>query len=164
MSWSQLGTLATAGNEIGGKTVDGISLTTLSTSQQIAEICNDRQNIISHGITPNAFAYPGGAYNTTIQGEAQNCGYGNARTAGSLSPSGSTYAETLPPKNWLALRAYAPTGQVTLAHLEALVTGAASKGGGWDPVVIQKVCSQALDPSHYATCTSSSGWIDLSDL
>src|SRR5262249_30955486 len=93
-----------------------------------------------------------------------NCGYGNARTAGSLSPTGATYAETLPPKNWLAMRAYAPSGQVTLANLESLVTGAASHGGGWDPIVIGKVCSQALDPSNYSTCTSSAGWIDLGDL
>jgi len=164
MSWSQLSTLAASGSEIGGKTVDGTNLTTLSTSQQITEICNDRQNIISRGITPYTFAYPGGAYNTTIEGEVQNCGYGNARTAGSLSPAGSTYAETLPPKNWLALRAYAPTGQVTLSNLESLVSGAASHGGGWVPIVIQKVCSQTLDPSNYTTCTSSSGWIALSDL
>jgi peptidoglycan/xylan/chitin deacetylase (PgdA/CDA1 family) len=164
MSWAQLATLAGSGSEIGGKTVDGTNLTTLSSSQQIAEICNDRQNIISHGITPYTFAYPGGAFNATIQGEVQSCGYGNARTAGSLSPSGSTYAETLPPKNWLALRAYAPTGQVTLSNLESLVSGAASHGGGWIPIVIQKVCSQALDPANYTTCTSSSGWIALSDL
>jgi peptidoglycan/xylan/chitin deacetylase (PgdA/CDA1 family) len=164
LSWSQLSTLASAGQEIGGKTVDGTNLTTLSASQQVAEICNDRQALISHGLQPAGFAYPAGAFNATIESEVQGCGYNNARTAGSLSPAGPTYAETLPPKNWLALRAYAPTGQVTLAHLEALVTGAASHGGGWDPVVIQKVCSQALDPSHYATCTSSSGWIDLSDL
>jgi peptidoglycan/xylan/chitin deacetylase (PgdA/CDA1 family) len=164
LTWSQLAALQSAGQEIGGKTVDGTNLTTLSSSQQVAEICNDRQALISHGLNPVGFAYPAGAFNATIESEVQGCGYNNARTAGSLSPSGPAYAETLPPKDWLALRAYAPTGQVTLAHLEALVTGAASKGGGWDPVVIQKVCSQALDPSHYATCTSSSGWIDLSDL
>src|SRR6266699_71080 len=164
MSWSQLGTLAAAGNEIGGKTVDGTNLTTLTTSQQIAEICNDRQNIISHGTTPFTFAYPGGANNSTIQAEVQNCGYGNARTAGSLSPTGSTYAETLPPRNWLALRAWAPSGQVTLANLQSIVTGAAANGGGWIPIVIQKVCSQALDPSNYSTCTSSAGWVDLGDL
>ena len=164
LTWSQLSTLAAASDEIGGKTVDGTSLTTLTTAQQISEICNDRQAIIQHGITPFSFAYPGGAYNTTIESEVQNCGYGNARTAGSLSPAGATYAETLPPKTWLALRAYAPTGQITLANLEALVSGAASNGGGWVPVVIQKVCSQTQDPSNYNTCTASSGWIDLGDL
>jgi peptidoglycan/xylan/chitin deacetylase (PgdA/CDA1 family) len=164
MSWSQLSTLAAGGNEIGGKTVDGTSLTTLSTAQQISEICNDRQNLLSHGLKPNSFAYPGGAFNTTIESEVQNCGYGNARTAGSLSPTGSLYAETVPPKTWLALRAYAPTGQISLANLESLVSGAAAHGGGWVPIVIGKVCSQTQDPSNYSTCTASSGWIDLADL
>jgi len=164
MSWSQLSTLAAGGNEVGGKTVDGTSLTTLSTAQQISEICNDRQNLLSHGLKPNSFAYPGGAFNTTIESEVQNCGYGNARTAGNLSPTGSLYAETVPPKTWLALRAYAPTGQISLANLESLVSGAAAHGGGWVPVVIGKVCSQTQDPSNYSTCTASSGWIDLADL
>ena len=81
----------------------------------------------------------------------------------SLSPTGPTYAETLPPKTWLALRAYAPTGQVSLASLEALVSGAAAKGG-WVPIVLSKVCSQTADPNNYSTCTASSGWIDLADL
>src|SRR5437763_4539183 len=79
MSWSQLSALAAAGDEIGGKTVDGTNLTTLTASQQVAEICNDRQNMLSHGIAPYTFAYPGGANNAAIQSEVQNCGYGNAR-------------------------------------------------------------------------------------
>ena len=94
----------------------------------------------------------------------QSCGYGNARTAGSLSPAGAVYAETLPPRNWLALRAYAPDGQVTLANLKSLVSGAASHGGGWIPVSIQRVCSAALDKANYSSCTSSAGWVDLGDL
>ncbi len=164
LSWSQVSSLAAAGNDIGGKTVDGTNLTTLSTQQQISEICTDRQNMISHAITPITFAYPSGASNSTIQTEVQNCGYGNARTAGSLSPAGSTYAETLPPRSWLALRAYAPSGQVTLANMESLVSGAASHGGGWIPIVIQRVCSSTLDQANYSNCTSSAGWVDLGDL
>jgi peptidoglycan/xylan/chitin deacetylase (PgdA/CDA1 family) len=165
LSWAQLGTLVSAGDDIGGKTVDGTNLTNLSAQQQVTEICNDRQNIVQHGITPTSFAYPGGAgaNNSTIQGEVENCGYGNARSAGSLSPGGSTFAETLPPKNWLSLRAYAPNGQVTLASLQTLVTNAAAKGG-WVPVVMQKVCSQTQDPNNYSACTSSAGWVDLADL
>ena len=84
-----------------------------------------------------------------------SCGCGNARTAGSLSPAGPTYAETLPPKDWLATRAYSATGQVTLANMEALVSGAAAHGGGWSQIVIGKVCSQAQDPANYNTCTTS---------
>src|SRR6266699_2395871 len=164
MSWSQLSALSAAGNDIGGKTVDGTSLTTLTAQQQISEICTDQQNLAQHGLRPDTFAYPGGAFNTTIEAEVQSCGYGNARTAGSLSPTGTLYAETLPPKTWLALRAYAPTGQISLSNLESLVSGAVAHGGGWVPIVIGKVCSQTLDPANYSTCTASSGWIDLGDL
>ncbi len=164
LSWSQLSTLSAAGDDIGGKTIDDTSLTTLTAAQQVAEICNDRQTLLQHGITPTTFAYPGGAFNASIEQEVESCGYGNARSAGSLSPSGPTYAESLPPKDWLAVRAYAPTGQVTLANLEAMVSGAAAHGGGWIPIVIQRVCSSTLDPSNYATCTSVAGWIDLADL
>ena len=32
------------------------------------------------------------------------------------------------------------------------------------PIVISKVCSQAQDPANYASCTTSSGWIELADL
>jgi peptidoglycan/xylan/chitin deacetylase (PgdA/CDA1 family) len=163
LTWPEVQSLAAAGDDIGGKTVDGTNLTTLTTQQQVSEICNDVQNIEAHGVTPLTFAYPSGAYTTAIQSEVQGCGYGNARTAGSLSPTGSTYAETLPPRSWLALRAYAPSGQVTLANLESLVTGAAAKGG-WVPIVIGKVCSSTLDPSNYSACTSSAGWIQLTDL
>ena len=166
MTLSQVQSLAAAGNDIGGKTVNGYNLTTLSPQQQVSEICNDRQNIISHGITPLTFGYPSGAgsSNSAIVSEVQSCGYGNARTAGGLSATGATYAMPLPPKNWMALTAYAPSGQVTLSNLESLVTGAASKGGGWVPVVMLRVCSSTLDQANYSTCTSSAGWIDLGDL
>jgi peptidoglycan/xylan/chitin deacetylase (PgdA/CDA1 family) len=163
LTWSEVDALAAAGDDIGGKTVDGTNLTTLTAQQQVSEICNDRQNILAQGITPTTFAYPSGASNATIQAEVQGCGYGNARTAGSLTPTGPTYAETIPPKSWMALRAYAPSGQVTLANLESLVTNASAKGG-WVPIVIGKVCSSTLDQSNYSACTSSAGWIQLSDL
>lgn len=72
MSWSQLSTLAGAGNEIGGKTVDGTNLTPLTAQQQVAEICNDRQTLVQHGLTPFTFAYPGGANNATIQADSRS--------------------------------------------------------------------------------------------
>jgi peptidoglycan/xylan/chitin deacetylase (PgdA/CDA1 family) len=164
LSWPQISSLAAHGDEIGGETVDGPNLTSLTAQQQVSEICDDRQSIISHGITPVTFAYPAGATNPSIQAEVQNCGYGNARTAGSLAPAGAAYAETLPPTNWLTLPAYAPGGQVTLANLKSLVSGAASHGGGWIPVSIQRVCSAALDKANYRSCTTAAEWVDLGDL
>ena len=161
MSWTQLGTLASAGNDIGGKSVNSQNLTT--DPNPTAQVCNDRAAILNHGLTPVGFAYPGGSNNATIQGIVKGCGYGNARTAGGLSATGSTWAETLPPSNWFATRAYAP-GAVTLANMKSLVTGAASHGGGWDQIVIGKVCSQSLDPNNYTTCSTASGHIELADL
>jgi peptidoglycan/xylan/chitin deacetylase (PgdA/CDA1 family) len=162
MTWAQLGNLVAGGNDIGGKSVNATNLTT--DPNPTAQVCNDRAALLQHGLTPVGFAYPGGASNATVQGIVKSCGYGNARTAGSLSPTGPTYAETLPPPNWFATRAYAPGARILLANMQALVNGAATHGGGWSQIVIGKVCSQSLDPNNYSTCTASSGWIELADL
>jgi peptidoglycan/xylan/chitin deacetylase (PgdA/CDA1 family) len=162
MTWSQLSDLAAAGDDVGGKTVSATNLTT--DPNPTAQVCNDRAALVQHGLDPAAFAYPGGAFNATVQGIVKSCGYGNGRSAGSLSPSGPTYAETLPPTNWFATRAYAPSSQVTLANMQALVNGAAAHNGGWSQIVIGRVCSQAQDPGSYAGCSTSAGWIELADL
>jgi peptidoglycan/xylan/chitin deacetylase (PgdA/CDA1 family) len=162
MTWDQLSTLAAAGNDIGGKTVNATNLTT--DPNPTAQVCNDRTTLRQHGLDPVAFAYPGGAFNATVEGIVKTCGYGSGRSAGSLSPSGPTYAETLPPRDWYATRAYAPTGQMTLANMQALVNGSASHGGGWSQLVIGRVCSQTQDAANYASCTASAGWIELADL
>jgi peptidoglycan/xylan/chitin deacetylase (PgdA/CDA1 family) len=164
MTWSQLSDLAAAGNDIGGKTVNATNLTT--DPNPTAQVCDDRTALLQHGLDPVGFAYPGGAggNDATIRDIVKNCGYGVARSAGSLSPAGPTYAEKLPPNQWYSTRAYAPGGQVTLANLKALVNGAAANGGGWSQVVITRVCSQTADTNGYAACTGSSGWIELADL
>jgi peptidoglycan/xylan/chitin deacetylase (PgdA/CDA1 family) len=164
MTWGQLSDMASNGQDIGGKTVDGGNLMPLSPSQQTAEICNDRQALISHGLAPSTFAYPEGAYNAAIQAEAQSCGYGNARTADSIvSGPDSVNPESVPPRSWLGIGSYAPS-QLTLANMEAVVTEASAAGGGWVPIVIGPVCSEALDPSNYQACTSSWGSVELADL
>ncbi|MCU1657214.1 MAG: Alkaline phosphatase [Pseudonocardiales bacterium] len=162
MTWSQLGSLVTAGDDVGGKTVSATNLTT--DPNPTAQVCNDRAALVQHGLSPAAFAYPGGAFNASVEGIVKSCGYGNGRTAGSLAPAGPTYAETLPPKDWFATRAYAPTSQVTLANIQALVNGAAAHNGGWSQIVVGRVCSQAQDAGNYAACTVSAGWIELADL
>jgi peptidoglycan/xylan/chitin deacetylase (PgdA/CDA1 family) len=162
MTWEQLSTLAGAGDDIGGKTVNSTNLTT--DPNPTAQVCNDRTALRQHGLDPVAFAYPGGAFNATVEGIVKSCGYGSGRTAGSVSPAGPTYAEPLPPRDWFATRAYAPTGQMTLANMKAVVNGAATHGGGWSQLVIGRVCSQSQDAANYAACTASAGWIELADL
>ncbi len=120
MSWSQLATIAGNGNDIGGKGVNATNLTT--DPNPTAQVCNDRTAILQHGLTPVGFAYPGGANNATVQNIVKSCQYGNARTVGGLSPTGQTWGEALPPANWYATRAYAPSA-VTLANMQALVNG-----------------------------------------
>jgi len=83
---------------------------------------------------------------------------------GQSVPAGPTYAETPAAQDLAGTACLRPTGQISVANLESLVSGAASHGGGWVPIVIGKVCSQTADPSNYSTCTASSGWIDLGDL
>jgi len=162
MTWAQVGALAAAGNEVGGKSVSSTNLTT--DPNPTSQICDDRATLIQHGVTPGAFAYPGGFVNASVEAIVKSCGYGNARTAGSVAPAGPTYAETLPPKDWYATRTYAPNTQVTLANLQALVTGAAAHNGGWAQIVIGRICSQTLDAANYPACTASAGWIELTDL
>ena len=77
MTWAQLGALAAAGNDIGGRSVNATNLTTDPNPQ--AQVCNDRAAIIAHGLTPAGFAYPGGANNATVQNVVKSCGYGTAR-------------------------------------------------------------------------------------
>ena len=161
MSWAQLTAVSSAGNDIGGKTVNATNLTT--DPNPTTQVCNDRVALIQHGLTPVSFAYPGGVTSTTVKTVVKNCGYGTARTAGGLSATGATYAELVPPADWFATRAYAPSA-VTLASMQALVTGAATHNGGWSQIVIGKVCSQALDSGNYTTCSGSSGHIELADL
>src|SRR6266568_5461073 len=140
----------------------GVHATNLTTDPNAtAQVCNDRTAILQHGLTPVGLAYPGGTNNATVQAIVKNCQYGNARTAGGVSPGGAV--ETLPPANWFATKAYAPSA-VTFANLQTLVNGAASHGGGWAQIVIGKICSQTLDPNNYSTCSAGSGHIELADL
>lgn len=166
LTWAQLQDMGSQGNEVGGKTVDGVNLTQVDTAAATAEVCNDRQALISHGFTnPISFAYPFGARNATVKSIVAGCGYGSARSSGSLSPAGPRFSGPNPPDDYYDIRAWAPSTQITLAQLQSLVTGAFNNPaqGGWAPILIQRVCDQTLDPSNYATCKTGA-WIELSDL
>jgi peptidoglycan/xylan/chitin deacetylase (PgdA/CDA1 family) len=166
LTWAQLQEMGGQGNEVGGKTVDGANLTQLDTAAATAEVCNDRQALIAHGFTnPISFAYPFGARNATVKSIVAGCGYGSARSSGSLSPAGPRFSGPNPPDDYYDIRAWAPSTQITLAQLQSLVTGAYNNPaqGGWAPILAQRVCDQTLDPNNYATCKTGA-WIELSDL
>ena len=154
MTWPQLQAIASAGNEVGGHTVDHPDLTLLTPSEAAREVCNDRVNLINQGFQPTDFAFPFGASNATVQSIVQNCGYDSARTIGGIvSPSdgacssGCPFAETIPPKNPYFIRT--PDSIVstnTVSDLETLVTQAQSNGGGLVPIVFHHICDNACDP------------------
>src|SRR5215468_4856451 len=66
MSWAQLQQLQAAGNAIGGKSVNALDLTTLDPASARHQVCDDRQTLLSNGLTPIAFAYPSGVTNAAV--------------------------------------------------------------------------------------------------
>ena len=164
MTWTHLATLASAGNDIGGKTVHGINLkATSDAATKTREVCDDREALMQRGLDPRTFAYPFGAFDQTAKDIVRSCGYGNARTSGGLSPGGPVYAEPMPPRDFFATRAHAPTGAVSLSSLQTLVSNGAANGGGWTQIVLGKVCSQALEPASYPTCAKGT-FVELETL
>jgi peptidoglycan/xylan/chitin deacetylase (PgdA/CDA1 family) len=167
MTWSDLADMSGNGQEIGGHTVDHIDLTSSSYTQQqkTDQVCNDRQALIDHGLSPISFAYPYGSYDANAESIVQGCGYTTARRTGGLPLSGAPYAETIPPADRYATRAWtAPTpttSPIQLSDLQAGVTNAASHGGGWLTIVIHQVCSQAYDPGNYSACLADFRPIEL---
>jgi peptidoglycan/xylan/chitin deacetylase (PgdA/CDA1 family) len=162
MSWSELDTLQSQGDDIGSHTIDHSDLTTLSAAQITQEVCGSRQDMINNGIqNPVSFAYPFGNYNATAESIVQQCGFTNARIGGGISTSNTTptapYIETLPPKDPMAVRTIAVDGAspITLADLESFVTSAAAHGGGWLPITFHDVCDQAA--ADWGNCMSTYG-------
>jgi peptidoglycan/xylan/chitin deacetylase (PgdA/CDA1 family)/major membrane immunogen (membrane-anchored lipoprotein) len=157
MAWWQLDDLYRDGNELGGMGRDHKDLTDSATTTEYktAQVCDDRQRLVQQGYDPQTFDYPAGAYNAAAKSIVQGCGYAAARASGGLSATGPTYAETVPPKDSLAVRTSNTTGSgpLSLANLENAVTGAAAHGGGLVPLSLTQVCHQGA--SDYTTCMQS---------
>jgi peptidoglycan/xylan/chitin deacetylase (PgdA/CDA1 family) len=167
MSWWQVDELYRDGNEIGGMGRDHKDLTATYFSDPAqdseykrAQVCDDRRRLDEQGYDPRTFAYPTGAYNATAQEIVKGCGYAAARASGGLSSSGPVYAESLPPKSMYAVRtpSLGNNGAITLTELQNAVTSAATRGGGWVPLVFNQVCHDGS--ADYNSCMSSSRPID----
>jgi peptidoglycan/xylan/chitin deacetylase (PgdA/CDA1 family) len=158
MNWTQVSTLAADGNEIGGHTVKHQKLTNLTAAQQRTQICDDRTALQNRGFTVTDFAYPygAGAHNSTTRSIVKDCGYASARMVGDLRDASDCgtcdYAETLPPKDSLAVRSNPyVSGAMTLARLQSWVTQAESHGGGWVPLMFHDICNGCDDASVSAS-------------
>ncbi|MGB2709917.1 MAG: Ig-like domain-containing protein [Conexibacter sp.] len=141
MTWAQLGELAAAGHEIGGHTLTHARLTTVSAAEQQHQVCDDRQALIQHGFDVRNFAYPFGAWDANVKTVVAGCGYSTARTTGGTDwPGGPVFAETVPPKNALTLRAIQPRYDTDLATWQDIVDKARYHGGGWVNIVVHGIC------------------------
>ena len=162
MTWTQVGSLAAAGNDIGGKTVSSANLTT--DPNPAAQVCNDRQALIQHGLTPVAFAYPGGAYNSAVQTIVKNCGYGNGAARAACPPAGRRMPRPSLRRTVRHQGLDPPTpasAETQLSDMQAEVSAAASHGGGWVQIILGRVCSQTYDPNNYTSCVGSSRPVEL---
>jgi peptidoglycan/xylan/chitin deacetylase (PgdA/CDA1 family) len=161
MKWWQIDDLYRAGNEIGGMGRDHKNLTLTyeqdpeaDTAYKTAQVCDDRQRLVEQGYDPRTFAYPAGAFNAAAKTIVSGCGYQAARAAGGLSTAGPVYAESLPPRDALAIRTYSgPSSAITLQQLQDSVTAAAANGGGWAPLTFNQVCRQGT--AGFDSCMGS---------
>lgn len=141
LSWSALAQLEAAGHEIGGHGVRHERLPLLSVPALVAEVCGDRFALREHGFTARSFAYPFGAWTPDVAAVVQACGYAGARTT--TIPDAA--AETLPPAEPQAQRAFQWDASLTPGVFLDIVDAATAEGGGWVQIVLHDVCASGCD-------------------
>jgi peptidoglycan/xylan/chitin deacetylase (PgdA/CDA1 family) len=143
LSWSQLQSFQSAGNEIAGHTINHVDLPTVSLAEAQRQVCQDRRALMSQGLAVTDFAYPYGDYNTSIDAIVQGCGYNSGRRSwGLCSPAetGCPAAETIPSENLWEIRTQASVkSTTTVQDLESAVMNAEATGG-WVTFVFHFIC------------------------
>lgn len=96
----QVQVIGNAGHEIGGHTINHVNLPTLTSDQQVAEICGDKNNIRGVGFNATSFALPFGANFPDSKNVSSSCGYTSIRQSGGIQTpfdcAGCPLALTLP--------------------------------------------------------------------
>ncbi len=134
MTWDQLKSLQAAGNEIGGHSYDHMRLGGLDAAQLQHEICDDRQNLIDHGLSPVSFAYPFGNYDPSVHDMVRQCGYAGARTI-------SDGPQHFPLPDPYAVRAMPyVVSDTDLPKLQRYVNLSRNEGAGWVVMIFHHVC------------------------
>jgi peptidoglycan/xylan/chitin deacetylase (PgdA/CDA1 family) len=142
LTWTQLQDLFAAGNDIGGHTLTHTDLKKLKTADARQQVCQDRDNLLSHGLQPTAFAYPFGSFDAGTEQVVAACGYNSGRGVSGVNDT-RVFAETIPPADAYATRTPPnPKQGTSLATIEGYVTAAAQHGGGWVQLVFHHICSQ----------------------
>jgi peptidoglycan/xylan/chitin deacetylase (PgdA/CDA1 family) len=142
LTWAQLASINSAGNEIGSHTVDHVDIKKLKLADARQQVCQDRVTLAAHGFRPESFAYPYGDYNATVETQVvQYCGDNSARTVSGVNDR-KVFAETIPPANPYATRTPPdPKQGTTMATVEGYVTAAEQNGGGWVQLTFHHICT-----------------------
>ena len=152
---ANLQTLYSAGNEIGGHTVNHPDLTLEPADEAQRQICDARNQLTAWGFPQTSFAYPYATVTASVEAIVKTCGYNSARSLGDvqtqLGGTAGLYAETVPPPDPFALRAPDEVDATwTLADLQNTVLNAENNGGGWDILTFHHFCqpgSANCDPT-----------------
>src|SRR5215469_12798015 len=142
LTWADLTTLSTAGNEIASHTIDHVDIKKLKLADARFQVCQDRVNLAAHGFQPESFAYPFGDLNSTVETQVvQYCGDNSGRGVAGVNDR-TVFAETIPPLDPFATRTPAdPKQGTTVATIEGYVTSAEQNGGGWVQLTFHHICS-----------------------
>jgi peptidoglycan/xylan/chitin deacetylase (PgdA/CDA1 family) len=142
LTYTQLQQLFAAGNDIGGHTLTHTDIKKLKTAAARQQVCQDRDNLITNGLKPTAFAYPFGSFDAGSEQVVAACGYNSGRGVSGVNDT-RVFAETIPPADPYATRTPPnPKQGTTVATIEGYVTAAAQNGGGWVQLVFHHICSQ----------------------
>jgi peptidoglycan/xylan/chitin deacetylase (PgdA/CDA1 family) len=134
MTWDQLRSLHSDGNEIGGHSLDHVNIGDLAGAALRHEVCDDRTNLLDHGFDPVSFAYPFGGYDDATKQMLKECGYLDGRTIGA-GP------DQVPPPDPYALRAFPyVVSDTDASKLQRYVVGTRQEGGGWVILIFHHVC------------------------
>ncbi len=141
LTWAQVQDLFVAGNDLGGHTLTHTNLKHLKTADARTQVCQDRNNLLSHGLQPTAFAYPFGSFDAGTEQVVASCGYNSGRGVSGVNDT-KVFAESIPPVDPYATRTPPnPKQGTTLATIEGYVTAAEGHGGGWVQLVFHHICS-----------------------
>lgn len=145
MTWADLHALFSAGNDIGGHTIDHADLKPLSVAAAEHEVCDDRNTLLAQGLAPESFAYPFGSFDATSEAVVHYCGYNSGRGVAGISLKGPS-GETIPPADTYATRTPPnPKKATKLSTLESYVLNAETdtQSTDWVQLVFHHVCDQS---------------------
>jgi peptidoglycan/xylan/chitin deacetylase (PgdA/CDA1 family) len=145
MTWGDLHTMFSAGDEIAGHTIDHADLKPLSVAAAEHEACDDRNTLLAQGFTPESFAYPFGSFDATSEAVVHYCGYNSGRGVAGVRKTGP-FGETVPPADAYATRTPPnPKTSTKLSTLESYVRNAEAdtQSTDWVQFVFHHVCDKS---------------------